>query len=579
MRILVTDAQELAGLGAIRSLGKAGHDVIAGFPSNLRRPASVYSRYCSGQRAYPDPWVSQPQFRQWLIRHNSEFDLVLPISEAALLAASGCQSEMSPSTKIAVPSAHSLKLTLSKRKATEKAIAIGIPCAAAAFSIKDVQRVKSPYLVRTDNRLMPDDSYQKGKTWYVEDPQELNELLLELDESGEEWVLQEYIVGKGAGAFLLRWDNQILLKFAHDRIHEIPFYGGLSSLRKSANHPVLVEAASKFLSAIDYQGVAMLEFRLSNDNRAAYFVEINGRLWGSLALALHAGVDFPKAMVECYAGTPPQSVSSDYPLGIVCRNVYPGEVGYLLSILRAKGKIRGVYPPGKIRAVFESLGWFFFPRVRYDFFWPRDPMPWVWQTIHACVDEFKSQWQKLIIKARRRRLVREFDRKHQTTEPDLRKVLFLCYGNICRSAFAEALWNTSMRNVRSARSGGFHPGMNRRTPGRIRLLAKRFGATLEHHRSKAIDRAAIEEATAIFVMDGQNIEDLMRTFPQARSKSWLLGSFVGVQEIPDPYLLPDIEAARSLQQIVESVRNLLALQVNGPLAMEERRSVNTRASS
>ena len=87
MRILVTDAQELAGLGAIRSLGKAGHDVTAGFPSNLRRPASVYSRYCSGQRAYPDPWVSQPQFRQWLIRHNSEFDLVLPISEAALLAA------------------------------------------------------------------------------------------------------------------------------------------------------------------------------------------------------------------------------------------------------------------------------------------------------------------------------------------------------------------------------------------------------------------------------------------------------------------------------------------------------------
>ena len=121
--------------------------------------------------------------------------------------------------------------------------------------------------------------------------------------------------------------------------------------------------------------------------------------------------------------------------------------------------------------------------------------------------------------------------------------------------------------------------MNRRTPARIRLLAKRLGTTLEHHRSKPIDRAAIEEATAIFVMDGQNIEDLMRTFPQARSKSWLLGSFVGAQEILDPYLLPDIEAARSLQQIVESVRNLLALQVNGPLAMEERRSVNTRASS
>src|SRR6266853_173832 len=303
MRILVTDAQELAGLGAIRSLGRAGHNVIAGFPSNLKQPASTYSRYCSGQRVYPDPWVSQPEFCQWLVRNGSEFDLVLPISEAALLAASCCQSEMPASTKIAVPSAPSLKYTLSKRRVTEKAIAIGIPCAATVFSIKEVQRVKSPYLVRTDNRLMLDGSYQKGKTWYVEDSQELKELLLELDESSEEWVLQEYMAGKGSGAFLLRWDDQILLKFAHERIHEVPFYGGWSSLRRSANQPVLVEAASKLLSAIGYQGVAMVEFRQSNDNRAACFVEINGRLWGSLALALHAGVDFPRTMVECYAGT------------------------------------------------------------------------------------------------------------------------------------------------------------------------------------------------------------------------------------------------------------------------------------
>jgi len=232
-------------------------------------------------------------------------------------------------------------------------------------------------------------------------------------------------------------------------------------------------------------------------------------------------------------------------------------VGYLLSILRAKGKIRGVYPPGKIRAVFEFLGWFCFPGVRYDFFWPRDPMPWVWQAIHACVDVFKSQWQKLTIRTRRRRMVREFDRKRGTTEPDLRKVLFLCYGNICRSAFAEALWNSSKRNVLSARSGGFHPRTNRRTPARICLLAKRLGATLDHHRSKAIDRAAIEEATAIFVMDGHNIEDLLRIFPQARSKSWLLGSFAGVPEIADPYQLPEIEAVQSLQQIAESVQKLL----------------------
>ena len=575
MRILVTDAQELAGLGAIRSLGRAGHHVIAGFPSNLKRPASTYSGYCSGQRIYPDPWASQPEFRQWLVRNSPEFDLVLPISEAALLAASYCRSGIAPSTKIAVSPGPSLKYTLSKRRATEKAIAIGIPCPATAISIKDAQRIPSPYLVRTDNRLMPDGSYQKGKTWYLEDSQELIELLLELDESGEEWVLQEYIVGKGAGAFLLRWGNQILLKFSHDRIHEVPFYGGWSSLRKSANHPALVEAASKLLSGIEYQGVAMVEFRRSNDNRAAYFVEINGRLWGSLALALHAGLDFPKAMLECYTGSPPQPVSSDYPLGIVCRNVFPGEVGYLRSILKAKGKIRGVRPPSKVRAIFEFFGWFFSPGIRYDFFWPRDPMPWVWQSIHACVHVFKSQLQKLIIRARRRRLLRTFYRKPRTAELDLRKVLFLCYGNICRSVFAEAVWNSTRRNIPSARSAGFHASANRRPPARICLLARRLGAELAHHRSKVIDTAAIEEATAIFVMDGENIEDLLRVFPQARSKSWLLGSFVGVPEIRDPYLLSEIEAVQALQQIVESVKTILHSNDRSPTGSDLQNAVKS----
>ena len=47
----------------------------------------------------------------------------------------------------------------------------------------------------------------------------------------------------------------------------------------------------QLLDSIGYQGVAMVEFRRGSDGQD-YFLEINGRLWGSLPLALHAGVDF-----------------------------------------------------------------------------------------------------------------------------------------------------------------------------------------------------------------------------------------------------------------------------------------------
>jgi hypothetical protein len=82
MRILVTDAHELAGLGAVRSLGRAGHEVTAAYPAGPRL-AATWSRsrlrYCS----YPDPW------------------------------------------EVVAPSMEFLSYTLSKRRCTQKALALG----------------------------------------------------------------------------------------------------------------------------------------------------------------------------------------------------------------------------------------------------------------------------------------------------------------------------------------------------------------------------------------------------------------------------------------------------------------------
>ncbi|HZF20095.1 MAG TPA: ATP-grasp domain-containing protein [Burkholderiales bacterium] len=555
MRIFVTDAQELAGLGAIRSLGRAGHEVVAGFPEGLARPASTYSRYCAGHRSYPDPWHAQADFRTWLIAQGAAYDLLLPISEAALVATSRCGSDLPESVKAILPPSHSLEFILSKRRATAKAIEIGLHCPSTAFSHAEIERLRPPYIVRTDNRLMANGSYQKGRTRYVEEPAELADLLVELDGNGEQWIVQESVSGKGAGAFLLRWQDQTPLSFAHERIHEVPFYGGWSSLRRSVRSPQMIGDASKLLSAIGFEGVAMVEFR-SDESGARHFIEINGRLWGSLALALHAGVDFPKKLIECHAGIRPGADPANYPVGLRCRNVYPGELNYLWSIFKAGGPVRGVRPPGKARALLDFVGLFFSPNVRYDYFWPSDPIPGILQTVHGFERVLNSLWQKLSRKLHRTRLVREFNRKHARGGPDLRQVLFLCYGNICRSPFAEAYWNSRIRNGSPARSAGFHVFGNRRTPTRFRTLAHRLGGDLGNHRSKTVDAMTIEWATAIFVMDGENIEDLLSAFPDARSKTFLLGPFSGSPEIRDPFTMPEPEAEGPLRQIASSIDQL-----------------------
>jgi protein-tyrosine-phosphatase/predicted ATP-grasp superfamily ATP-dependent carboligase len=557
MRILVTDAHELAGLGAVRSLGRAGHYVVAGYPEGLQRPASSYSRYCQARRAHPDPWLSQAEFRRWLVANASSVDLVLPITEAAILAAVACRPQLLSTAAMVAPSAAALDYTLSKRRSTAKALALGIPCPRSAFSREEVSSLAPPYVVRTDNRLMSDGSYRKGRNWYIDGIEELTDLLSELVENGEQWLVQEHIVGKGTGGFLLTWRGQSVLEFAHERVHEVPFYGGVSSLRKSVHDPGMIATAAKLLTSIGYDGAAMVEFRRSQRDEVPYFLEINGRLWGSLALALHAGADFPARLIDCYAGTGAQHAYADRATQIYCRNVYPGELDYLRSVLAARGPVHGVNPPGRLTAILEFFALFFRPRVHYDYLWLGDPLPCIWYGIRSCSRVLRSRWSAWKRAARQRRLMGELARRYLTGTPDLREVLFLCYGNICRSAFAGAYWNQKTNGGRAAQSAGFYPQANRRTPARICKLSRGLGVDLGAHRSRVIDPGAIERATAIFVMDGQNAEDLLAGFPQARAKAWLLGSFRGGGAIDDPYLLPDSEARESLCQVKASIDALL----------------------
>ena len=57
--------------------------------------------------------------------------------------------------------------------------------------------------------------------------------------------------------------------------------------------PVLAEASYKLLRALEWEGVAMVEFRRNPVDGKAALMEINGRYWGTTSLPLQAGVEFP----------------------------------------------------------------------------------------------------------------------------------------------------------------------------------------------------------------------------------------------------------------------------------------------
>ena len=107
-------------------------------------------------------------------------------------------------------------------------------------------------------------------------------------------LVQEYIPGEGRGVFLLMNQGRVRAAFADRRVHEKPPSGGVSVVSESmALDPRLLAYAQQLLAALKWHGVVMVEFKHDRRDGRAKLLEINGRFWGSLQLAVDAGIDFP----------------------------------------------------------------------------------------------------------------------------------------------------------------------------------------------------------------------------------------------------------------------------------------------
>jgi predicted ATP-grasp superfamily ATP-dependent carboligase len=143
--------------------------------------------------------------------------------------------------------------------------------------------------------------------------------------------VQAYVPGRGAGVFALCDRGRVLAWFAHERLRDVRPSGSGSSVRRSVPlSPRLREPAERLLASMEWHGPAMVEFR-DEDGQPPCLMEVNGRFWNSLQLAIEAGVDFPRLWLAVLRGehvTPPAA----YAEGVTVRWLW-GDVKRLLYVL------------------------------------------------------------------------------------------------------------------------------------------------------------------------------------------------------------------------------------------------------
>jgi hypothetical protein len=108
-------------------------------------------------------------------------------------------------------------------------------------------------------------------------------------------------------------------------------------------------------------------------------MEINGRFWGSLQLAIEAGVDFPAILIDTLTGDYPKSIPR-YQVGIRSRWFW-GDVDSLLITLFGRAQAAG--SPTAAMKLRSAVGFLkvWGKGLRYDNPKLSDPVPWYHESL------------------------------------------------------------------------------------------------------------------------------------------------------------------------------------------------------
>jgi len=185
---------------------------------------------------------------------------------------------------------------------------------------------------------------QRCPTWICANEPELARAVAQWGERAP-LLAQRYIVGTGEGVFGLGAIDGVRAWSAHRRLRMMNPQGSGSSACVSASvSPELKRAVSAFIERSGWRGLFMIEL-LRDAAGKVWFVELNGRPWGSMALARRQGLEYP-AWHLSLALDERSSVgraTTSMP-GLVCRHV-GRELMHLLFVLRGpKSKALGQWP-------------------------------------------------------------------------------------------------------------------------------------------------------------------------------------------------------------------------------------------
>lgn len=380
--VLVTDVSRGCAIAIIRSLGRAGYKVIAadGDPDSL----GFKSKYVWKKLVYPSPENKPGEFIKILLNEviTQDVDLLIPTTEVVIQPIINNRKLFEDQTRLALPPTEQYKVVTDKEKTLVIARKHGVP-EPKTWVVKTTEEALAyadeigwPIVLKpiTSAKLLDEGTVESFEVTYAPNKEELARLMPRF-EGKCEVLLQEFHKGKGVGVEMLMHEGRLITAFSHKRLREYPVSGGASAYRESVElDEELFTYSEALLKELNWTGLAMVEFKVHGSEKV--LMEINGRVWGSLPLAIESGVDFPLILAEMELNGPEAALAispKDYKIGVRSRDLQR-DMMWIACVLGQKRKFSFLEMPKRIKGLYAFAG-IFNPKRKTDLFYLDDPMP------------------------------------------------------------------------------------------------------------------------------------------------------------------------------------------------------------
>jgi predicted ATP-grasp superfamily ATP-dependent carboligase len=343
MRVLVTNASYRNALAAIRALG--GIEGIRVEAADRRRgswvgrvPQGFVSRHCRGRHFYADPGCDPDLFAEEIegIVKERKMDVLLPLSVATVLSCLRVEERLRREVAIPFGSLESVSNANDKGWLVRLARRIDVPTPRTA-EVDGVEAARNlgfdlPVVLKACRGAA------SNAVWYIDRPEDWErastDLALmrsvrtpagtELFRDVDRLLVQDFVPGDVHDVCILAERGRLRALLTQRRAKTTYLRGGSGILNVTTRIPPLHEYAERLVEEIGYHGVAQIEFKQDARDGTFRLLEMNAKFWGTLALSIAAGINFPYLATRLALG---QSIGDhfEYEVGLAYRWRFPGE--------------------------------------------------------------------------------------------------------------------------------------------------------------------------------------------------------------------------------------------------------------